>query len=91
MAGDLAAAGHCAEQAQLKSLQFQRGLPAYSASFRAVDGMSILRSVPNALVWLFWFLVAIILILLVALLIHHLGGFSLSFHVGYFHFGLGVS
>jgi hypothetical protein len=54
-------------------------------------GMSITRSVPGALIWLFWLLVAIVLILLVALLIHHLGGFDLSFHVGDFHFNLGVT
>lgn len=53
--------------------------------------MSITRSVPGALIWLFWLLVAIVLILLVALLIHHLGGFDLSFHVGDFHFNLGVT
>jgi len=77
--------------ALLKSRQFQRGLPAYFASFGAVGRMSILRSAPGVLIWLFWFLVAIVLILLVALLIHHFGGFSLSFHVGYFHFFLGVT
>jgi hypothetical protein len=53
--------------------------------------MSILRSVPNALIWLFWFLVAIILIILAALLIHHFGGFDLSFHVGDFRFDIGVT
>ncbi|MGH3159199.1 MAG: hypothetical protein ACRDNF_21860 [Streptosporangiaceae bacterium] len=53
--------------------------------------MSILRDVPRSLLWLFWLLVAIVLILLVALLIHHLGGFSLSFNVGDFHFDLGVT
>jgi hypothetical protein len=52
--------------------------------------MSILRSVPSFLWWLFWVLVAIILILLAALLIHHFGGFDLSFRVGYFRFDLGV-
>jgi hypothetical protein len=61
------------------------------ASFRAVDGMSIRRRIPDFLLWLFWVLVAIILILLAALLIHHFGGFSLSFHVGYFHFFIGVT
>lgn len=53
--------------------------------------MSILRSVPSALIWLFWLLVAIILILLAALLIHHLGGFDLAFNVGHFRFNLGVT
>lgn len=53
--------------------------------------MSILRSVPGSLIWLFWVLIAIILILLVALLIHHLGGFALTFHVGDFHFNVGVT
>ncbi len=49
------------------------------------------RSVPNFLVWLFWVLVAIILVLLAALLIHHFGGFDLQFHLGHFHAGIGVN
>jgi hypothetical protein len=53
--------------------------------------MSIKSSVPALLWWLFWFLVAILLVILAALIIHHFGGFSLAFHVGYFHFLLGVS
>ena len=53
--------------------------------------MSIRSSVPGLLWWLFWVLVAILLVILAALVIHHFGGFALSFHVGYFHFGLGVS
>jgi hypothetical protein len=53
--------------------------------------MSVLRNVPSALMWLFWFLVAIILVLLAALIIHHFGGFDASFRVGHFHFDLGVT
>jgi hypothetical protein len=53
--------------------------------------MSIRSSVPGLLWWLFWFLVAILLIILVALVVHHFGGFALSFHVSYFHFQLGVT
>jgi len=53
--------------------------------------MSIRRSIPNFLIWLFWVLVAIILILVAALIVHHFGGFDLSFHVGYFNFNVGVS
>ena len=53
--------------------------------------MSIRSSVPGLLWWLFWFLVAIILVILAALVVHHFGGFALSFHVGYFHFLLGVT
>jgi hypothetical protein len=54
--------------------------------------MSTLRSsIPAFLIWLFWLLVAIIFVLVVALIIHHFGGFGLSFHVGYFNFNLGVS
>jgi hypothetical protein len=52
--------------------------------------MTIFRSVPSFLVWLFWLVVAIILIVLAALIVHHFGGFDLAFHVGYFHFNLGV-
>lgn len=53
--------------------------------------MSIRSSVPGILWWLFWVLVAILLILLVAFIIHHFGGFDLTLHVGYFHFHVGVS
>jgi hypothetical protein len=53
--------------------------------------MSIWRNVPKFLVWLFWILVAIILVLVAALIIHHFGGFSLSFHVGDFGLNVGVS
>jgi len=53
--------------------------------------MSIRSSVPGLLWWLFWVLVAILLVILAALVVHHFGGFALSFHVGYFHFQLGVS
>ena len=52
--------------------------------------MSISSRVPNLLWTLFWILVAILLVLLAALLIHHFGGFGLAFHIGYFHFQLGV-
>ena len=52
---------------------------------------SIFRSVPDFMVWLFWFLVAIVLILLAALIIHHFGGFALDFHVGHFVFDVGVN
>lgn len=54
--------------------------------------MSTLRgTIPGFLIWLFWLLVAILLVLVVALIIHHFGGFGLSFHIGYFDFNLGVS
>lgn len=52
--------------------------------------MRIWESIPSFLIWLFWVLVAIILILLAALLIHHFGGFSLQFRVGDFHASIGV-
>ena len=48
-------------------------------------------SIPGFLVWLFWLLVAILLIMVVALIIHHFGGFGLSFHIGDFNFNVGVS
>jgi hypothetical protein len=53
--------------------------------------MNLARSVPNFLVMLFWLLVAIILILVAALIVHHFGGFDLAFHIGDFSFNLGVS
>jgi hypothetical protein len=68
------------------------GGSAYFPLRRAVDRlMSILKSVPNALIGLFWLLVAIILVTVAALIIHHFGGFALSFHIGDFSFNLGVS
>lgn len=51
----------------------------------------MLKSIPGFVIWLFWLLLAIVLILLAALLIHHLGGFKLDFHVGHFFFDVGVS
>jgi hypothetical protein len=48
-------------------------------------------SIPGFLIWLFWILIAILLIMVVALIIHHFGGFGLSFHVGDFNFNIGVS
>jgi hypothetical protein len=53
--------------------------------------MSIRSTVPALLWWLFWLLVALILIILAALVIHHFGGFDLTFHIGDFHFDLGVT
>lgn len=53
--------------------------------------MNLAHSVPRFLVHLFWLLVAIILVLIAALIVHHFGGFGLSFHIGYFDFNLGVS
>ncbi|HEY2578481.1 MAG TPA: hypothetical protein VGI74_19440 [Streptosporangiaceae bacterium] len=53
--------------------------------------MSVSGSVPSALIWLFWLLVAIVLIVFVALLIHHFGGFGLDVHIGDFHVDLGVT
>jgi hypothetical protein len=53
--------------------------------------MSIRSTVPALLWWLFWILVAILLLILAALVIHHFGGFNLTFHVGDFHFQLGVT
>jgi len=52
--------------------------------------MSIRSSIPDFFWWLFWILVAILLVLFAALLIHHFGGASLTLHVGYFHFEVGV-
>jgi hypothetical protein len=50
----------------------------------------MLRSIPRFFIWLFWLLIAILLVLLVGWIIHHFGGASLNFHVGYFRFLLGV-
>ena len=48
-------------------------------------------TLPGFFIWLFWLMVAVLLVLLVALVIHHFGGASLGFHVGYFHVNLGVN
>ena len=53
--------------------------------------MSLRSSVPNFIVWLFWLIVAILVIVFAALIVHHFGGFGLNFHIGYFDFNLGVS
>jgi len=53
--------------------------------------MSIRSAVPALFWWLFWVLAAILLLILAALVIHHFGVFSLSFHVGDFRFQLGVT
>jgi hypothetical protein len=53
--------------------------------------MEIFRSVPGFLIWLFWLLLALVLICLAALLIHHLGGFGLNFNIGDFRFDVGVT
>lgn len=36
-------------------------------------------------------LIAVIVIILFALVVHALGGFSFGFRAGHFHFGVGVS
>ena len=48
-------------------------------------------SIPGFLIWLFWLLIAILLIMVVALIIPRFGGSGPSFHIGYFNFNLGVS
>lgn len=54
---------------------------------RTVAGVSI----PAFAVFIFWLLVAIILIILAALAVHALGGFDLHLRAGHFNFDLGVS
>ena len=52
--------------------------------------MSIKGSVPALFWWLVWFVVSVLLVILAALIVHHFGGFSFAFHVGYFHLQFGV-
>jgi hypothetical protein len=68
-----------------------RDCPHTSINRGQLAAMSIRSTVPALLWWLFWVLVAILLLILAALVIHHFGGFNLSFHVGDFHFQLGVT
>lgn len=48
-------------------------------------------SLPATLRWLFWFMIGIILVILVALVVHALGGFDLSTKMGHFIFRIGVT
>lgn len=50
----------------------------------------MLRSIPRFFIWLFWLLIAILLVLLVGWIVHHFGGANLDLHIGYFHFTLGA-
>lgn len=48
-------------------------------------------SIPAFVVFIFWLLVAIILIILVSLAVHAFGGFDLHLRAGHFNFDLGVT
>ena len=48
-------------------------------------------SIPAFVVFVFWLLVAVVLIILAALAVHVLGGFDLHFRAGHFNFDLGVT
>lgn len=54
---------------------------------RTVAGVSI----PAFAVFIFWLIVAIILVILAALAVHALGGFDLHLRAGHFNFDLGVT
>lgn len=47
--------------------------------------------IPAFAVFIFWVLVAIVLIILAALAVHELGGFDLHLRAGHFIFDLGVT
>jgi hypothetical protein len=51
----------------------------------------MLKSLPNWLWGVFWLLVAILLLILVAWIIHLVGGGLLNLHVGHFVFRIGVT
>lgn len=47
--------------------------------------------IPGFVWFLIWVLVCILVIALLALVIHHLGGASLSFKIGHFYLNIGVT
>jgi len=51
----------------------------------------MLKNLPRWLWTLFWMLVAILLIILVAWFIHLVGGGMLNLHIGHFVFRIGVT
>jgi hypothetical protein len=51
----------------------------------------MIASIPHWLIYLFWICVGIILLILVGLVIHALGGGLLSLHAGHFVFDLGAT
>jgi len=53
--------------------------------------MSVLPALPRWAYWLVWLLIAVIVIILFALVVHALGGFDWSLHIGHFHLQIGVS
>lgn len=52
---------------------------------------AVLSRVPAVVWWLFWLLVGVILIILVALVVHALGGGVGDLHLGHFVFKIGVT
>lgn len=52
---------------------------------RAIGGL------PGWLSFVVWLLVAVIVVILVALVVHALGGFDWRVHIGHFRFQLGVT
>jgi len=51
----------------------------------------MLASIPAALRILLWVLVAVIIIILIALVVHALGGFAWRLHIGHFFWQIGVT
>ena len=53
--------------------------------------MGFLATVPAFVRWLIYLLVAIVILILVALVVHALGGFDWVLRVGHFHLVIGVT
>ena len=53
--------------------------------------MSILTGLPAWLMTLVWFLIAVVAVILVAMVVHALGGFSWDLHLGHFHLLIAVT
>jgi hypothetical protein len=51
----------------------------------------MLARIPAFLMWVFWVLLGVILVILVALVVHNLGGGILNLHLGHFVFRIGVT
>lgn len=49
-----------------------------------------IRSLPGFLGFLIWLLIALLIIIILALILHWAGGFDWAFRIGFFHWQLGV-
>lgn len=48
-------------------------------------------NLPGWLAFIIYLLIAVVIIILVAMVVHALGGFNWSLKIGHFHLGIGVT